>query len=154
MDSGGDMPHRRKSGSAAALLHKIGLRATDQRIALLALLFEAGDRHVTSEGLFREACAAGIPVVRATVYNTLHALAEHGLLRRIVIDAERTYFDTNVTHSCHLYCENTGQLLHMSEATPALQALLDQLGGIAPDRVDVLIRLKAEPGTAAPPTAE
>lgn len=138
------MPHGRKSDRPiAGLLHAAGLRVTDQRLALLSLLFGAGDRHVTADGLYREARASGIAVVRATVYNTLHALAEHGLLREIVVDAERSWFDTNVTHNCHLYCEETGQLHHFDEGDPAVRALVEQLGGVTPGRVDVLIRLKA-----------
>ncbi|WP_207485087.1 Fur family transcriptional regulator [Arenibaculum pallidiluteum] len=146
------MPHRRRSGPTADQLHQIGLRATEQRVALLSLLFGGADRHVTADSLYREARAAGIAVVRATVYNTLHALAQHGLLRAIVVDAERTYFDTNTTHSCHLYCEDSGTLHNLDDDLPALRELLEQLGAPPADRVDVLIRLKAgarPPGHAA-----
>lgn len=142
------MPHTRKCGPTAAQLQELGLRATDQRMALLALLFGSGDRHVTAEGLYREARAAGIAVVRATVYNTLRALAGHGLVRPIVVDSERTYFDTNPAHGCHIYCEETGELHHLGDCQ-ALQGLLAQLGHPAPAQVDILIRLKAGQPRAA-----
>jgi Fur family iron response transcriptional regulator len=137
------MPHGSRAGPGAARLREMGLKVTEQRLALLSLLFDRGDRHVTAEGLHREARDAGLGVALATVYNTLHALAEHGLLRAIVVDAHRTYFDTNTEHGCHLYREDTGELSHLGEEVPALRALLRHIGGPPPDRVDILIRLRA-----------
>jgi len=75
-------------------LRTVGLRPTRQRLALAKLLFEKGPRHVTAETLRAEADAASISVSLATVYNTLHQFTQAGLLREIVVDPARSYFDT------------------------------------------------------------
>ena len=49
--------------------------------------------------LYEEATRAKVPVSLATVYNTLHQFTEFGLLRQVAVDASKTYFDTNRSHS-------------------------------------------------------
>src|SRR5579862_8120906 len=56
-----------------ALLRKVKLRPTRQRMALGWLLFAKGDRHLTAEMLYEEASRAKIAVSLATVYNTLRS---------------------------------------------------------------------------------
>ncbi|HYG89210.1 MAG TPA: transcriptional repressor [Azospirillum sp.] len=128
---------------AADHLRSAGLVVTRPRILLFDLLFGKGDRLVTPEELYQEACDAGMVVARATVYNTLHALAEHGLLRTIVIDAERIYFDTDTRHVCRLYHEDSRHLYRLPDDTPGLHDLIRHLGDISPLNLEILIRIRA-----------
>src|SRR5262245_10917748 len=89
-------------------LRAVGLRPTRQRLALARLLIESGDRHVTAEQLHGEAVEAGIQVSLATVYNTLHQFTEVGLLREVVVEPSRSYFDTNTTEHHHFFCDTDG----------------------------------------------
>jgi hypothetical protein len=77
---------------------------------LAGLLLENGNRHVTAEQLHSEALGAAIPVSLATVYNTLHQFIQCGILRELVIEPGRSYFDTNLDDHHHFYCESTGLL--------------------------------------------
>ncbi len=120
-------------------LKQAGLRPTRQRIALAALLFGCGDRHVTAEDLHDDALKRAIPVSLATVYNTLHQFTEVGLLRAVAIEGSRTYFDTNTSNHNHFYLEGDGALIDMPDA-PAV-ALPEPPEGMAISRVDVLVRL-------------
>jgi Fur family iron response transcriptional regulator len=120
-------------------LKQAGLRPTRQRIALAALLFGSGDRHVTAEGLHDEALRRAIPVSLATVYNTLHQFTEAGLLRAVAIEGSRTYFDTNTSNHNHFYLEADGSLIDMQVA-PAV-SLPEPPQGMTISRVDVLVRL-------------
>ena len=54
---------------------------------------------------------AGVKVSLATVYNTLHQFTEAGLLRQVVVDAARSYFDTNTGDHQHFYHEDEGMLI-------------------------------------------
>ncbi len=96
---------------AIARLREAGLRPTRQRTELAGLLFRDGDRHATAESLHDEAAKAGIKVSLATVYNTLHQFTEAGLLRQVVVDAARSYFDTNIGDHQHFYCEDENRLI-------------------------------------------
>src|SRR5215472_18285480 len=95
---------------ALARLRSVGLRPTRQRVALARLLLENGDRHITAEQLHGEAVAAEIRVSLATVYNTLHQFTEAGLLREVVVEPGRSYFDSNISDHHHFFCSSTGGL--------------------------------------------
>ncbi len=126
------------------ILRGVGLRPTRQRLALARLLFEGEDRHVTAEMLHVEAVSAKVRVSLATVYNTLHQFTAAGLLREIVVDASRSYFDTNTTQHHHFFVEKSGQLQDIAGERLPLVDLPAPPTGTAIDRVDVIIRLKEE----------
>src|SRR5688500_143414 len=123
-------------------LKEAGLRPTRQRLALARILFTNGDRHVTAEQLHDEALKAEIPVSLATIYNTLHQFTHAGLLREVVVEPGRSYFDTNTSDHHHFFHEQVGQL----EAIPGDQVRLAELpappSGTAIRRVDVIVRIR------------
>jgi Fur family iron response transcriptional regulator len=133
----------RAYGRALEKLRTAGLRPTRQRLALGKLLLENGDRHVTAEDLYHEACRAGIPVSLATVYNTLHQFTAVGLLREVVVDMGQSYFDTNTRHHHHFYDERTGCLSDIEERDVEISRLPQAPFGTEIDRVEVIVRLRA-----------
>lgn len=125
-------------------LRAVGLRPTRQRLALARLLFDAVDRHVTAEQLHGEALAAAIPVSLATVYNTLHQFTEAGLLREVVVEPGRSYFDTNADDHHHFFCESSGVL----QDIPGLGVIVTGLplppSGTEIRRVEVIVRVRSD----------
>jgi Fur family transcriptional regulator, iron response regulator len=128
--------------NALELLRAARLRPTRQRLALARLLFEKGDRHVTAEQLHGEALAAAVPVSLATVYNTLHQFVAASLLREVVVNSGRSYFDTNVTDHHHFFYEDGGQLVDIPGENVSLSGLPTPPAGSAIRRVDVIIRVE------------
>ncbi len=126
------------------LLRAAKLRPTRQRLALARLLFEHGDRHVTAEQLHGEALAASVPVSLATVYNTLHQFIEAGLLREVVVNSGRSYFDTNVTDHHHFFFEDSGRLQDIPGEHIDVTGLPQPPEGASIRRVDVIIRVDRE----------
>jgi Fur family iron response transcriptional regulator len=78
----------------------------------------------------------------ATVYNTLHQFTDAGLLREIVVDSGRSYFDTNVANHHHMYIEAQKKLVDISEADIDIKAMPIVPDGMEVSRVDVIIRVK------------
>ena len=132
------------SSSAAARLRAVGLRPTRQRLALARLLFENGDRHITAEQLHGEAIGAEIQVSLATVYNTLHQFTEAGLLREVVVEPGRSYFDTNTTDHHHFFCESTSRLQDIPGQDVVVSGFPLPPLGTEICRVDVIIRVRPE----------
>lgn len=122
-------------------LRDVGLRPTRQRLALGRLLFDSQDRHVTAEALHEEAQQGGISVSLATVYNTLHQFTDAGLLRQVVVDASRTYFDTNILEHHHFFNETDGKLTDIPADQISLSALPQAPEGLSVARVDVIVRV-------------
>ncbi|HWA04724.1 MAG TPA: Fur family transcriptional regulator [Rhizomicrobium sp.] len=129
-------------GETARRLRGAGLRPTRQRQELANLLFRAGHRHLTAENLHEEAQRAGVSVSLATVYNTLHQFTHAGLLRQVLVDASRSYFDTNTGDHQHFYAEDDGTLIDIPGETIAVAGVPVPPKGTSIDRVDVVIRLK------------
>jgi Fur family iron response transcriptional regulator len=130
--------------NALELLRAAKLRPTRQRLALARLLFEKGDRHVTAEQLHGEAMAASVPVSLATIYNTLHQFIEAGLLREVVVNSGRSYFDTNVTDHHHFFFEDSGRLLDIPGEDIDVTGLPEPPDGASIRRVDVIIRVERD----------
>jgi Fur family iron response transcriptional regulator len=124
-------------------LSRSDLRPTRQRVALAALLVGDGqNRHVTAESLFAAAKDEGESVSLATVYNTLKAFCDAGLMQEVTVDGSKSYFDTNTHDHPHFYWEDEGRLTD----APADELEIARLPG-APDgaevtSVDVVIRLR------------
>jgi Fur family iron response transcriptional regulator len=120
-----------------------GLRPTRQRVALAALLVGDGmDRHVTAESLFAAARAGGEGVSLATVYNTLRAFCEAGLMSEITVDGSRSYFDTRLDDHPHFYWEDSAELTDAPKDELEITRLPCAPVGTEVARVDVVIRLK------------
>jgi len=134
--------------NALELLRAAHLRPTRQRLALVRLLFERGDRHVTAEQLHGEAVAAAVRVSLATVYNTLHQFIEAGLLSEMVVNSGRSYFDTNVCDHHHFFFEDSGRLLDIPGEHVAISGLPKPPAGAVIRRVDVIIRVDRDPAPA------
>lgn len=123
-------------------LRGAGLRPTRQRMALAKLLFEGGDRHLTAEMLHSDAQASNVRVSLATVYNTLHQFHRAGLLREIVVDSQRTYFDTNMSDHHHFYFDETGDLADIPGDQVEVSALPPVPDGMTVSSIDVVVRVR------------
>ncbi|MFO8126173.1 Fur family transcriptional regulator Irr [Yoonia sp.] len=120
-----------------------GLRPTRQRMTLASLLVGDGqDRHVTAESLFDAASNADEKVSLATVYNTLRAFCDAGLMREITVDGSKSYFDTNMTDHPHFYWEDTAKLTDAPAEQLEIRHLPDAPEGAEIASVDVVIRLR------------
>lgn len=124
-------------------LASVGLRPTRQRLALASLLVGDGqNRHVTAEGLFEAAIRTNGRVSLATVYNTLRAFCDVGLLREITVDGSKSYFDTNVTDHPHFYWEESATLTDAPSSELEITRLPVLPAGSEIVSVDVVIRLR------------
>ena len=120
-----------------------GLRPTRQRMALAGLLVGDGrDRHVTAESLFEAAAGSGEKVSLATVYNTLKAFCDAGLLREITVDGSKSYFDTNMSDHPHFYWEDEHRLSDAPAEQLEIARVPDAPEGAEIASVDVVIRLR------------
>ncbi len=123
-------------------LRAAGLRPTRQRVGLARLLFGGPDRHVAAEDLFAEATAAGVSVSLATIYNTLHQFVEAGLMREVLAEPGRAYFDTNTSDHHHFFHADEKRLVDVPSEAVVISGLPTPPDGSEIRRVDVVIRLE------------
>lgn len=124
-------------------LSTAGLRPTRQRVSLAALLVGDGkNRHVTAESLFDASRASGEKVSLATVYNTLRAFCDAGLMQEVTVDGSKSYFDTRMDDHPHFYWEDTATLTDAPASELDIARLPEAPAGTEIAKVDVVIRLR------------
>jgi len=135
----------RPFSKALRCLQDVGLRPTRQRLALAKLLFDNEDRHVTAEVLHQEVGQTSAKVSLATVYNTLHQFTEAGLLKEVIVDSNRTYFDTNVHDHHHMYFKEEEMLEDIKADDLIISALPSAPEGKKISAVNVVVHMENKP---------
>lgn len=131
------------STRGAEWLATAGLRPTRQRVALAAILVGDGKhRHFTAESLFASAQNAGEKVSLATVYNTLKAFCDAGLVQEVTVDGAKSYFDTNTHDHPHFFWEDEQRLTDAPADELQITSLPEAPEGAEVVSVDVVIRLR------------
>jgi len=98
-----------KGAAVAEHLTAHGVQPTRQRVMIARVLFDR-PQHVTAEQLLDQVSRLHGRVAKATVYNTLNLFVQQGLVREVLVDRERTFYDTNTAPHHHLFCEDDGEL--------------------------------------------
>lgn len=86
-----------------------GLRVTPQRCAVYANLLSRAD-HPTVEQLLRDLNQSFPISSQATVYSSLQALQDAGLVREVLLDEGVSRYDANVTPHHHFRCRSCGSI--------------------------------------------
>jgi len=92
-----------------SLLKANGITPTRQRLEIAYHLFQK-QQHVSAERILEKVNEQGNAVSRATVYNTMALLTRKGLVREVLIDRERVFYDSNSLPHHHFYNVDTGEL--------------------------------------------
>lgn len=120
-----------------------GIRPTRPRTLLAALLVGDGaNRHVTAESLYADVLNSGEKVALATVYNTLRAFCDAGLMQEVTVDGSKSYFDTRIDDHPHFYWEDTAELTDAPASDLEIARLPAPPEGTEVSKVDVVIRLR------------
>jgi Fur family iron response transcriptional regulator len=93
----------------ADLLRSHGIAPTHQRIEIAHVLFER-KQHLSAEQILAAVNARHAATSKATVYNTLRLFLEKKLVRELVVDPTRVFYDPNTAPHHHFYDVVTGAL--------------------------------------------
>lgn len=133
-----------KSMDVSRRLQDAGMRITRQRVELAQLLFGNGDRHFTADALYDEAMGSKIPVSLATVYNTLQQFVTAGLIRKLGIEGQKSWYDTNISEHHHLFFEDENYIDDIDDASISIGKLPAVPEGMVISRVEIVVRLKRQ----------
>ncbi len=126
------------------IIHRLqehGVNPTRQRIDIARVLF-ARPQHLSADDVLRTAQREGVNISKATVYNTLSLFSRKGLVREIIVDPTRVFYDTNPTMHHHFYNVDTGELLDFDASLLQLSNLPRLPAGTVADGVDIIIRVR------------
>ena len=117
-----------------------GLKPTEQRVRIAEILMHT-PTHMTAEQILAAVRDAGDRISKATVYNTLKVLAEHGFVRQIHLDPERSVYDSTRAHHHHFHDLETGELRDIDPQDIAFSRFPALPDGMEAE-VEVVIRLR------------
>ncbi|WP_019625356.1 Fur family transcriptional regulator [Thioalkalivibrio sp. ALJT] len=125
---------------ARALLREHAISPTEQRVEIARVMF-ARHQHLSAEQILAQLVRNASRVSKATVYNTLNLFAEKGLVREVLIDPTKLFYDSNLNPHHHLFHTDTGELEDVDPAHVDLSSLPPLPEGKALQGVDVIIRV-------------
>ena len=96
---------------ALEMLQASPLKVTEQRIAMVNLLFKNGAAHLTADDIYEEVSKKKIKISLATIYNCLNQFKEFGMIKAIKISSDKIYFDTNLEDHHHFFCIKSSRLI-------------------------------------------
>lgn len=121
--------------------HKIS--PTRQRVEIAEFLFQRA-QHLSAEKILDGVTQAGARVSRATVYNTMGLFASKGVVREVLIERERVFYDSNTEVHQHLYNVDTGALTDVYDAQVDLVLAPEIPEGLKIIDTEVVFRVTSE----------
>ena len=124
-------------------LRSSGLRPTRQRVKISEILFKNKETfHFTVEYLKKRINKEFKKKVSlATIYNTVHAFQRKGYIKKIPLDANKSYYDTNMKNHHHFFDENSQTLKDINEDEIKISAIPNSPTNKKIKSLEVLIRL-------------
>jgi Fur family iron response transcriptional regulator len=126
---------------ATARLQEYDILPTQQRLQIARILL-TGDQHLSADQVLDLVNAAGNRVSKATVYNTLGLFARKGILREVIVDPSRVFYDTNNGPHHHFYNVDTGELSDIDATRIPVEQLPEAPDGTLIDGLEVVIRVR------------
>lgn len=125
----------------AEFLESRTVKATRQRLDIAQALF-ARHQHLSAEQIMALVNKGGSELSKATVYNTLKLFVEKRLVREVIVDPEKVFYDSNTDPHHHLYDTETGEIIDIDAAGIDVVGLPELPDGMVSEGVDVIVRMR------------
>ena len=127
-------------------LRNSGLRPTKQRLKICEVLFNTKKTfHFTVNDLSKIISEKlNQKISLATIYNTVHVFKKKGYLKEILMNSDKTYFDTNTSHHHHFFDSSTKELIDLSDDQVEKIKINKSLPGKKISSVEILVKVENE----------
>jgi Fur family iron response transcriptional regulator len=118
-----------------------GINPTHQRIEIAHALFSRQE-HLSADQVMAIVNERHSETSKATVYNTLNLFVAKALIREVIVDPNRVFYDPNTEPHYHLYDVQSGRLTDISSADVRISGLPEVPEGMVTEGMDVIIRVR------------
>jgi len=136
-------PATTRNPDVAGMLRSHGILPTQQRLMIARVLFSK-HQHYSADQVMSSVNEGRDRVSKATVYNTLGLFARNGLVREVIVDPTRVFYDPNTDNHHHFYNVDTGELMDIDSSSLQISELPELPEGTVAAGVDVIIRVRGE----------
>ena len=125
----------------AEVLRAHDINPTHQRIEIAHALFSRGE-HLSADQLLAIVNDRHSETSKATVYNTLNLFREKKLIREVIVDPNKVFYDPNTAPHYHFYNVDTGELTDIDASAIAIPGLPRLPEGMVTEGVDIIVRIR------------
>ena len=122
-------------------LREAGITPTQQRVQIAEILF-AQPQHLSADQILAVVNSNGPIASKATIYNTLGLFARKGLVREVIVDPNKVFYDSNTSEHHHFYNLDSGQLTDIDAAEVMISNLPDLPANTQTAGVDIIFRIR------------
>ncbi len=127
--------------SVAQMLRGCGVSPTHQRIEIALVLFEKR-WHPSADQILAAVNVRHAETSKATVYNTLKLFLGHGLVRELIVDPNKIFYDANTSTHHHFYDLASGEITDIPAAGVRIEGLPPLPAGMVTDGIDIVVRTR------------
>jgi len=122
-------------------LREVGITPTQQRVQIAEILF-ARPQHLSADQILAVVNSNGPTASKATIYNTLGLFARKGLVREVIVDPNKVFYDSNTSEHHHFYNLDTGDLTDIVAQDVMITSLPELPGNTQPAGIDIIFRIR------------
>ena len=127
--------------SVEAILRKTGIKPTRQRVDIARVLL-SGPGHLSADRILTLVNQGTPATSKATVYNTLKLFVARGLIRAVIADPNKVFYDSNTSPHHHFYDVLSGELIDIDAGNISVSGLPPLPEGTVTDGVDIVVRIR------------
>lgn len=125
----------------ADLLRSHDINPTHQRIEIAYALFSRQE-HLSADQVMTMVNDRHAETSKATVYNTLNLFLEKSLIREVIVDPSKVFYDPNTRPHHHLYEVDSGSLTDIDAGDVRIEGLPVLPKGVEQVGIDLIVRVK------------
>jgi len=133
------MPYTRDN--LADVLRRHDINPTHQRIEIAYALFSRQE-HLSADQILAIVNDRHSETSKATVYNTLNLFLEKKLIREVIVDPNKVFYDPNTEPHYHFYNSDTGELADIEASRIEVSGLPQLPDGMVTEGVDIIVRVR------------
>jgi len=124
------------------VLRRHDINPTHQRIEIAYALFSRCE-HLSADQILTFVNERTAETSKATVYNTLNLFLEKKLIREVIVDPNKVFYDPNTVPHHHFYNIDTGDLTDIDAADITISGLPQLPEGVVTEGVDIIVRIRS-----------
>ena len=130
-----------RRANLADKLRTHGITPTHQRIEIAHALFSRCE-HLSADQVMAIVNERHSETSKATVYNTLNLFLEKKLIREVIVDPNKVFYDPNTSPHYHVYDIESGRLTDIDATDVRVTGLPPLPDGMVTEGMDIVIRVR------------
>lgn len=125
------------------MLRRHQINPTHQRIEIAYALFSRS-KHLSADEILAIVNDRHSETSKATVYNTLNLLLDKKMIRQVIVNPSKVFYDPNTSAHHHLYNVDTSELTDIDANQISLTGLPRLPGDVVAEGVDIIVRVRSK----------